>query len=536
MKNHSDITQNFTEAVDRIAPRVLTQVCRDESSPTFGSFDRNWWHYKIRDFSSIIVQQGGYFLAELAKLPAYASSQDRLNEIAVGSGAFWLKRAQAKGAFEEYYPWEQGYPPVAFSSLAVGKMVKSGLLSLEELEPGLLSAAKQLSTRFESQAGNQQVAGLAALAVIRDLLPEACSEKEFDELANRTLELQDEEGWYEEYDGPDLGYLAVTIDCLWDLYDVTGSEKFLQSAEKALSYIHRVVSWLGGSPGMLNARNTDYLVPYGLVRFAVKGQGASVAMAQELIATLYQDLDSPQHFLAAIDDRYLCHYIGHSFVRALHLLRESSEEEGQQSSAVSNPLSQDLLSCGYRLWEGAGGRGIFATHKGGCFLWSRGEQVVADYGWLVHHGSEAAVNHWWSRDWKAQDGEGNYGVSGNLFEHSSATSSPLKHIVLRVLSFLFGRHLIGFLKSKLIFKSGSGSIGFSRQLQVEGESLVVVDKFSNLPSAATIKRAPRSSKRHVSSADSYHLEDLLLCQNLILNEQREESSEGVIVTTTYSLT
>ena len=45
-----------------LLPRILTQVCRDKFSPLYGSFDRNWWHYKIRDFSSIILQQGGYSL------------------------------------------------------------------------------------------------------------------------------------------------------------------------------------------------------------------------------------------------------------------------------------------------------------------------------------------------------------------------------------------------------------------------------------------------------------------------------------------
>ena len=42
----------------RNLPRVLSQLNRDADSPLFGSFDRNFWHYKIRDFSSIILQQG----------------------------------------------------------------------------------------------------------------------------------------------------------------------------------------------------------------------------------------------------------------------------------------------------------------------------------------------------------------------------------------------------------------------------------------------------------------------------------------------
>ena len=38
----------------------MTQVCRDPHSAAYGSFDRDWWHYRIRDFSSVILQQGAY--------------------------------------------------------------------------------------------------------------------------------------------------------------------------------------------------------------------------------------------------------------------------------------------------------------------------------------------------------------------------------------------------------------------------------------------------------------------------------------------
>ena len=37
--------------------RVLTQVDRDCDSKTYGCCDRNYWHLKIRDFPSAILQQ-----------------------------------------------------------------------------------------------------------------------------------------------------------------------------------------------------------------------------------------------------------------------------------------------------------------------------------------------------------------------------------------------------------------------------------------------------------------------------------------------
>ena len=98
-------------------------------------------------------------------------------------------------------------------------------------------AAKQLCARFESKAVNQQVAGLAALAYIRKLYPEFVTEEQFLSVSNKTLEHQTEEGWFWEYDGPDVGYLSVTLDCLWDLFDATDDKRFLDSADKAFEFI-----------------------------------------------------------------------------------------------------------------------------------------------------------------------------------------------------------------------------------------------------------------------------------------------------------
>ena len=80
--------------------------------------------------------------------------------IAAASARFWNARAQKHYAFEEYYPWEQGYPPLAFATLAVAKLADQGVVAVEDVRDGLRIAARQLRTRFEAQAGNQQVAGL----------------------------------------------------------------------------------------------------------------------------------------------------------------------------------------------------------------------------------------------------------------------------------------------------------------------------------------------------------------------------------------
>ncbi|MEI9959627.1 MAG: hypothetical protein WDM76_00440 [Limisphaerales bacterium] len=130
------------------------------------------------------------------------------------AGRFLESPRFATGArSKEYYPWEQGYPPLAFSTLAVMKLAAAGVIPLDKVRQGATVAARQLQSRFESQAANQQVAGLAALAWCRKNFPDLVSESRFESLIQQSLALQTKEGWFEEYGGPDLGYLSVTIDC-----------------------------------------------------------------------------------------------------------------------------------------------------------------------------------------------------------------------------------------------------------------------------------------------------------------------------------
>ena len=53
----------FEETTKKMLPRILTQICRDPNSNNFGCCDRNYWHYKITDFPSIILQQAIYSLS-----------------------------------------------------------------------------------------------------------------------------------------------------------------------------------------------------------------------------------------------------------------------------------------------------------------------------------------------------------------------------------------------------------------------------------------------------------------------------------------
>jgi hypothetical protein len=529
--------KNVLQALDLTArnwlPRLLTQVCRDPSSPLWGSFDRDWWHYRIRDFSSIILQQGGYAVYLASQLAENASQREALCQLAAASARFWNQRALQWGAFEEYYPWEQGYPPLAFSTLAVMKLATAGVVSPDSIRPGAAMAANQLQSRFESQAANQQVAGLAALAWCRKVFTNLVSESGFESLTRQTLALQTREGWYEEYGGPDLGYLSVTVDCLWDLFDATGDPRFSASIEQATDCIRRFVSLIPtGSIGMHNARNTDYLVPYGLVRLALQ---KPTPENLSLVIRLFGGTEKPAHFFNAVDDRYVSHYIGQSLFRAILLLEQAANlPVAEEAAASPGPALEVVTESGHflrRTREGASS--LVTLRKGGIFSHHADGRSVHDFGWLVRAGGRLYFSHWWSNDWRHGREGTQLWVAGPLYEQREMASTPARHMALRMASLAAGRRLIGLLKKRLIFKKTPCLIQFQRMIEWHGVGVRVVDTFSSLPAGSEFIPAPRSSKRHVASADSFHREDLQLLNGFKCSREFHPSTQGMEIVTTY---
>ena len=523
------VKESLRCVAEMVMPRMLTQVCRDPGSPLHGCWDRNWWHYKIRDFPSVILQQGGYALWTARALkPDFAEC---FSDLSAATARFWNERARLAGAFEEYYPYEQGYPPLAFGTLAMAKLCLEGAISKEEIRCGLKVSAGQLATRFESRAANQQVAGLAAMAALRKIDATLISQADWERQVERTLALQDPEGWYMEYDGPDLGYLAVTIDCLWDLADLTGEDRFKVSASKALGFIHRLVAFQKSGIGMLNSRNTDYLVPYGLTRFLRDGNEEERRKASRVLDVLYANSSSPSHFFAAVDDRYWCHYIGHSLFRSLEVLKDIPTDQ----ELTEEPATEVFFKrSGYHLQGAEEIQLMMALRKGGCFSAASRCGRISDFGWIVRQDGKEYVSHWWSNDWEIGVESGVSICRGNLFVHKEFTNSPWKHIALRITSRLTGSRLIGILKSLLIFKKPSRTApSFQRRVSIIAGEVVVEDTLIGLQGDTVVHRAPRGSKRHVASADSWHREDAVLGSGFSVSESREKYSGGLTIRTIY---
>ena len=179
---------------------------------------------------------------------------------------------------------------------------------------------------------------------------------------------------------------------------------------------------------------------------------------------------------------------------------------------------------------------VISTKKGGIFSIYAKNKVISDFGWHFIYKNKELVNNFWSDKWssKFQLNKNNFEItiSGYLYMHKQILSNPLNHFLLRITSFIFGNLLIKFLKNKFIFKKNLNDLPFSRIIKIYDDKIIIRDRI-NIYHSGKLSRAPRSSKRHVSSSDSFHQEDFIK-NNFRSHTNNISISEKEIITE-YSL-
>lgn len=469
-----------TSLIEMFIKRMNTNICLDVDSEFYGCGDRNHWHYKIRDFPSIILQQG----IEASVRNNLLDSNSNYMSLGKAALIFWARRASHHNSFEEYYPYENGYPPLAFSTLSICRLINLLEIDIDEvfgLREALNTASKQLSNRIEDEAVNQYAAGVAALALLSKLQVSTVDTKTLDRHIIRLLSLQRSEGWFPEYGGFDLGYLSVTIDCLWDLYDVQPDTRILNAIKNAGNFIAKVTSIDRISFGKLNSRNTDYIVPYGLLRLS---QIDDCLMLRALVQRIYENLI----LYSSLDDRYLMHYIGISFIRArgiqcqkLYLSSLPTLDTGKLTSFPD----AGLVRCVYR------GEDAWLNIKKGVVCSTH----YSDWGLRIYQGSKCYETGVVPYNIDAQGEIGSFKVY--LTQKKEFIPSFLKLTVIKIFAYTFGRSLIKALKRRVIHNYDNEiTIAFD---PTEGFK-IVKNCFPN-SSDVTIVKAPAQSFKHVASAE-----------------------------------
>jgi len=327
----------FFEDIVRTIPRLLSLLDRNPNSPTYGCFDRNYWHYKTQtDFPAATYQHGVLILALCYNNRfagnIYYRNPDLLRYIKAGM-AFWSKIQNRDGSFNEWYPNEHSYVATAVTTYAISEAwlilkdeIGNNNPGFTEISGSIGRAACWLSKNKDEIALNHVAAAVMALHNAY----EVCGNARFKEAAQFNIEAmqryQHGEGWFAEYGGADIGYLSVSIDFLAKYYQKAKDAKAAKLLEKALDFMVYFLHPDGSSGGEYASRNTKYMFLHGL-----KIASSEYASARWILEKLSDNAGANPLLMVfeASDDRYF------TFFFLGNLLQASLEQGSSQPSGLS---------------------------------------------------------------------------------------------------------------------------------------------------------------------------------------------------------
>jgi len=432
------------EALAQI-PIILTLCDRNPHSPTYGCFDRNFWHYKIIDFPSGMAQEFVLPLTlayetELPNNPFY--QQEVLRDWVEAGILFAARNAHPDGSCDDYFPFERAGGAAAFSLLACLESYRRLELDDDRMLRFFAQRADWLAHHQESgQLTNHQALIVLCLEILSPLLNTSQWDRSKAQRLEQVLSWQNPEGWFQEYEGCDPGYHTLTISCLAWIYELNPDPRIKEALIKAVNLATEFVHPDGSFGGEYTSRNTYNFFPDGFERV-----GRWLPEALSVNDRFLQGLSRGKAPCYADD-----HIIGHHTWNYLLAWQHFAD---QRPPLWPQPDGQIWLKEAQILIDRREGTELYlALNKGGVFKLFRQDQLVASdtqFSLQVRQGNKLknAVGHLVG-GYAVEVEPDTITIRGNLGWAKQKQMTPLNLMILRVVMLTVGRFFPNLIRSLL---------------------------------------------------------------------------------------
>lgn len=509
-------------------PRLLHLVDKNPYSPTYGSFDRAFWHYRTMDFPCGMAQEQALPLALVYAHP-YPGNRyyqvARIRELAEAAVRYLLPSSHADGTCDDYFPFERAMGALVFSLYAASEAYQVLAMDDPQVVDLFLRRVAHLARDNETGrlANHQALAALAAYNVYRISGDDRARRLAEDRLA-LTLRWQHQEGWFQEYEGADPGYHTCTIDFLAKLQQKMATPErpdtsLLAPLRKAVAFAWYFMHPDGSYGGEYGSRNTYHFYPHGFELMAPHSARAG-QIADAFLAAVPDDKRYHND-----DDRMTAHYV-YDFLQAwrdYHPRRPPPIAEARREPRVVHLAGAGLaVAWNGRETEAEGGRHtVVALNKGGVVkVFDRRGPIASDTGLIgelrdgtvvVSHllQAEAAVEVELDPD----RGGGRFRVEGDLCRRRPNRMTVTKSLLLRLWLLLIGRFNANLTRALVqrIAITGKPKSGyrFARTVEIGERAVTVTDR---VPAAMPLRRlSVGSDATSIYVANSQTYQESTLC-------------------------
>jgi hypothetical protein len=470
-------------------PRLLSLLDRNPSSPSYGCFDKDYWHFKTKDFASSAEQMSVLTLSLLYK-NKFEDNEFYDNPIClqwIKAGIQFLAKIQhSDGSFDEWYPNERGWAgPTSYIVYCLSETyhLLGDELGTEKnrLNEILFSASLHLSRRDESDVlANHIAITLSALASVQRIFSDSIFKESYEKFRGYFLDHTVDEGWSLEYDGLDVGYNLASISFLsripWILEDQALSE-YIKKSFNLLKYF----CFPGGSfGGNLGSRHTLHFYPFATSFWADKNEDALLMETWRL-----KFLNSDNHIQTQDQDDHYIHYRMWEYLQA-DLNSQALPVCQLKMPYEQPPFTLDLPQSGISIQKTNKIYLVMNRLRGGSFRafdCNAQLELISDSGYLLKSKSKVYTSlH-----------SGLSKVANFLGNHSQFTETknpyftPFKNIAFRSLMMTFGAHTYSaylfkrLIRKLLIVGNKPAEIELKRKIHFDGNTLNIRDEIKKSP-------------------------------------------------------
>ncbi len=528
-KHKSERDLYFSEAL-KYLPHILTLLDHSPLSPTYGCFDRSYWHYKTADFPSGMYQENVLPLAlvYVTRFPGNIYYKlPSIRELATAGMHFAMKSSHDDGSCDDYYPNERALGATVFSLLAMTEAYELLKLNDKELVSFFAKRAKWLMNHQETgKLSNHQA--LVALALYNTFT--ITRDRKYLEGVRERFRLlfswQHPEGWFQEYEGADPGYQTVTIDALSRYWMKSGDSSVLPFLKKALKFCVYFLHPDGSYGGEYGSRNTFIAYPAGMEILSEQFDEASY-LARGFLKGISR---GTRLFLD--DDRMVGHLVSNYLLAYRYYRREKAIPHNLPEEFVKH-----FVGCQIAIVKKKALHMVIALNKGGAYKIYKDNELKANSTGLAiefEDGKTGATNH--ISDNKVKVGSNGVKVEGYFIAYRKEYASPLKLIIFRVLTMLVGRSFRGsqfirkLLQKRLITHRELLPVRFLREIRFNEQEIIVSDKI-NKETKMKISRLIETTNLtsiYVAQSNAYQVGRLMMSHELT-EERKTLNKTGSVV-------
>ncbi|HQB45171.1 MAG TPA: hypothetical protein PLV85_16285, partial [Polyangiaceae bacterium] len=399
---------------------------------------------------------------------------ERLRELAIAGIEFAKKSSHSDGSCDDYFPYEQALGALVFSTWAMAETYRILAPDRPDLLDFLRLRGDWLREHNETgQLANHQAYAALALRAVFEITGDAVYEQASKQFQQLALSWQNEEGWFQEYEGADPGYHTTTITLLAKLYRKTGDESLKEPLLRAIEFAAHFMHPDGSYAGEYGSRNTYHFYSHGFELMAPYSDTAA------RIAQTYLQRSLPERRRYFNDDDRMCaHYVYDWMLSWLdyHPERKGLLEEHREPFTRWFPQAKLLVKKTPRYYA------VVSMAKGGVIkVFDEHGPLMSDTGVMVQvDGQRVLVSHLVGRYGQAVDVErGLLSVSGNMAWRKHKVSSPAKQIAFRSVNMTVGRlsanALRATLQKVLITGKPWSDARFHRTIELLEDDVVVRD-------------------------------------------------------------